>query len=42
MEVVMGGAEILVVLLLVGRFVVEVAAVVAGLFIWERWVKQRA
>ena len=41
--VLMGVVEILLVpVVLVGRFVVEVAAVILGLFIWEKWLKQRA
>ncbi len=27
---------------LLGRFLFQVAAIVVGLFIWERWLKQRA
>lgn len=39
----MGVAEFLLIpVVLVGRFLIEVAAVVVGLFIWDRWLKQRA
>ena len=39
----MGAVDVLLVpVVLAGRFVVEVAAVILGLFIWERWLKPRA
>jgi hypothetical protein len=43
LEALKGVVEILLVsVVVVGRFVVEVAAVILGLFIWEKWLKQRA
>jgi hypothetical protein len=35
------GELLLLPVLLIGRFLVEVAAVIVGLIAWERWFKRR-